>query len=116
MESNIEKIKSDLAKAVKDSDFWRQHYEALEVEHKKLTAELAQRTTGDSQANAKMQAALSDLRDMSDERNMALGLLRELREHVGARDGNFHKSTTFCAVCENPRYCPLSKVTELIGG
>lgn len=100
----VTKLKADVA-------FWIKGVEQKQNEINDLKAKLAAVTTKDST----LDALKSDLKDVTEDKQVALALLRKLAVHVQGRTGMLTKSVQFCEVCQNAIGCPIAEVTELLG-
>jgi chromosome segregation ATPase len=110
-----DKQSSELQKLRHDLDFWKRGYEKSETEKNQIAAQLVQKSSEIVAANDRVAVMERTLKDLSEDRQTALRLLRILAQHVAGRDGMLQLSKTFCNICQNPNQCPLREVNDFIG-
>jgi chromosome segregation ATPase len=106
---------SELQKLRHDVEFWKNGYTKSEIEMNQIAAQLVQKSSEIVAANDKVAVMERTLKDLSEDRQTALRLLRMLAQHVAGRDGMLQLSKTFCSVCQNVNNCPLREVYDFIG-
>lgn len=109
-------VEEQIQKLTADVSFWRENYERLEEEHKKLGPVLVSASEDLVAARDAGNKAVALTEQAIKERDEAIRHLKIVLVHSAGRTGMQSVSKQFCASCQNPYTCPFGPANEFLDG